>query len=179
MPFSRVSDVLRLREFALRRWLPFHRLRRGEFLRRFARPRGRRRGAAPFRVAVLFSGGELVDDGHLDVAGSSLTLDRSVRTADRPLAFAGKHDPKLVAEVVLEVYQPSVWIDVLRSCVFCFVFVFAIFFYIFTSGGFCDSKILFFFFFETVGFRWIFFSIDTIVYNFSELFQSFELSVNF
>lgn len=72
-----------------------------------------------------------MDDRHLDVAGSSLTLDRSVRTADRPLAFAGKHDPKLVAEIVLEVYQPGVWIDVLRSCVFLFFFLFLRFFFFF------------------------------------------------
>lgn len=69
-----------------------------------------------------------MDNGHLDVAGSSLTLNRSAAVAHRLLTLARKHDPELVAEVVFEVNQPRVWIDLLRSCVLfsirfcCFVF---------------------------------------------------------
>ena len=59
-----------------------------------------------------------MNDGYLDVAGSSLALDRSVSTADCSFTFPGKHDSELVAKVVLEVYQPGVWVDLLRSCVF-------------------------------------------------------------
>lgn len=118
MPLSRVSDVLRLRELALRRWLPFHRLRRAKFASWFALSRRRRRRTASLRETVLFPRSELVNDGYLDVAGSSLALDRSVSTADCSFAFPGKHDSELVAKVVLEVYQPGVWVDLLRSCVF-------------------------------------------------------------
>ena len=56
-----------------------------------------------------------MDDGHLDVACSSLTLDGPVRAGHCSLALAGEHNPELVAEVVLEVYEAGVWIDVLRS----------------------------------------------------------------
>lgn len=118
MPLSRVSDVLRLRELALRRWLPFHRFRRAKFASWFALSRRRRRRTASLRETVLFPRSELVNDGYLDVAGSSLALDRSVSTADCSFAFPRKHDSELVAKVVLEVYQPGVWVDLLRSCVF-------------------------------------------------------------
>lgn len=119
LPFSRVSRVLRLGELALGCRLPLHGLRSAEFPRRFALTRRGRRRAAPLRETVLPSGcGELVDDGHLDVACSPLTLDGPIRAGHCSLAFAGEHDPELVAEVVLEVYEAGVWIDVLRSCVF-------------------------------------------------------------
>lgn len=69
-----------------------------------------------------------MDDGHLDVACSSLTLDGPVRAGHCSLALAGEHNPELVAEIVLEVYEAGVWIDVLRSCVFFFFFGFDDFF---------------------------------------------------
>lgn len=116
MPFPRVSDVLWLRELALGRWLPLHRLRCAELAGWLALPTGRRRRACPLREAVLLSRGELVNDRHLDVAGSSLPLNGPVRAANRLLALARQHDTKLVAEVVFEVYQSSIWIDLLRSC---------------------------------------------------------------
>lgn len=41
---------------------------------------------------------------NLDVAGSSLTLDRFILAGDGLLALARQHDAKFVTEVVLEVY---------------------------------------------------------------------------
>lgn len=58
-----------------------------------------------------------MDNGYLDVAGTSLTLDAPVSTGDSLFTLARKHDPEFVSEVVLEVYQPGVWIDLFRACV--------------------------------------------------------------
>lgn len=69
-----------------------------------------------------------MDDGHFDVTCSSLTLDGPVRAGHCSLAFARKHNPELVAEVVFEVYEAGVWVDMLRSCIFFFGFGFDLIF---------------------------------------------------
>lgn len=115
-------EVLRLRVLALRGGLPLDALAElgGRGLAGKGVVVGGSRWLPGLAEAVLLARGvrgrgELVDDGHLDVAGLALALVALAAARHRALALARQHDAELVAEIVLEVDQTRVRIDVLRA----------------------------------------------------------------
>lgn len=59
-----------------------------------------------------------MNDRHVDIASSSLSGDAFTAASHGLLALARQNDSKLVAEIVLEVYQACVRVDVLCAWLF-------------------------------------------------------------